>query len=233
MRLSKTVTLALAALVAVAGPATTASAAVEDGVRDTDAPAVVRIGAPAQVVPITVVSDVPAEAYEALVATPGDGEGFGYGVVEGGEPGRPNVFKVPVGILAEDIPSWGAKTWYIRGYDVVGDTEVEVVAETTRPVDVRANSLLGLSLKRYGDKVGVTASARAFHNVQGRYVAYSNRDVSVQAWTGTAWKQVVGLTTDVRGNQTTFPVVPRGTAMRLVLRDAPTVWGAVSATQTI
>ncbi|MEJ5946606.1 hypothetical protein WDZ17_15010 [Pseudokineococcus basanitobsidens] len=211
-----------------------AEAAAEGGIRATDAPRAIRVGAPEQTIPVTVITDEPVDLVDAGVVRDLEEDDpylVAYGFTEDAEPNRPTVYKVGADIFAEDIEAWGPHTWVLGGYDVDENAEeVTVVAAGTVETEVKAHSILGLSARRVGDQVRVTGSARGYHSVEERYVPLSGRTVSVQAYTGTAWKQVTGATTDARGNLTTFvPGIPQGTRMRLVLTDAATVWGAVSS----
>ncbi|MEJ5946603.1 hypothetical protein WDZ17_14995 [Pseudokineococcus basanitobsidens] len=211
-----------------------AAAAVEAddiAVRDTDAPTVIRVGAPEQTIPVTVITDEPVDDMFVGVVS-GDveeGDLFALGYVEGPERGRPAVFKVPVDLFAEDVPAWGLSTWVFDGYREADDA----YAYGELDVEVKAHSLLGLAASRSGSSVTVAGSARAFHNVEGRYVPWSGRSVSVQRWTGSAWVQVKGVTTDGRGNLRTTVTVPASSTLRLVTPDQAGTWGAVSAPRTV
>ncbi|WP_298992155.1 hypothetical protein [uncultured Pseudokineococcus sp.] len=243
MRTRKTTAVAAAAVAAavVLGGATTA-AAVEpskallqedsvaaEGIRDTDAPRAVRVGAASFTLPVTVITDEPADLVEVGLVF-GQQALVGYGFSDTAEPDRPALYKAPVELYAEDLVAWGPHTWSIAASDDDGQT---LVGLDTYPTEVKAHSLLGLRTERRDGVLRVIGSARAYHSVLDRYVAWSDQVVSVQRWTGTAWVQTTGARTDARGNFTTFGgQVPTGTPLRLVLKDAPAIWGAVSATSS-
>jgi len=206
------------------------SAQVAEGLRATDATRVIRVGAPTTVVPITVITEPGVGQVDAGIYGGRDDDYVGYGFAPEAEPGRPTVFKPTTEVYAEDITGWGAHTWELYGYVDEDDLDGFLLGEV--PTDVRAHSLLGLSAARSGSQVAVRGSARAYHNVLDRYVAWSGRPVSVQRWTGSAWVQVGAVTTDARGNLATTVSVPAGSQLRLVTRDVAGTWGAVSATAT-
>ncbi|WP_298992157.1 hypothetical protein [uncultured Pseudokineococcus sp.] len=239
---SKTWTAALAAALLVGGAgaasaateapderasARAASAQADVGITATDAPSKIRVGAAAMTIPVTVITDEPMDDLDAGVFSSGD-DLVAYGYTRAAEAGRPRVFKPQVELYAEDLTGWGAHEWDFFGYRVDDD----VAAVGVAPTDVRAHSMLGLAVARSGATVTVRGSARAYHSVQDRYVPWSGRPVSVQRWTGSAWVQVTGATTDARGNLSATVPVPAGSQLRLVVKDVGSIWGAVSATAT-
>jgi len=227
-----TVLVAVAALLvaapaaeAAAEGATRAAAAGEAGVRATDAPPVVRVGAAVTTVPVTVVTGVPYDGVTVDLSRAGD-EAVGLGVSAEAQVGRPLVHKVAVAVEADLLAGWGAHEWEVLAWTVGSDEPDGRIV----PTDVRAHSMVGLTTRRVGTTLRVDGSLRGYHSTADRYVGLPRRDVSVQSFDGASWVQVKGATTDARGDLTTFGAqVAPGTPLRLVVADAPTVWGAVSA----
>ncbi|MEJ5946604.1 hypothetical protein WDZ17_15000 [Pseudokineococcus basanitobsidens] len=221
------------AAAAAAPSGTTTGSAADIRVVDTDAPVAIRVGAPRQVLRITMITGAPAQLASVDLFDIGgpvaEPTAYAFGDLVGPEEGRPTVFKTQVGLDAVDVPGWGVSTWVFDGRGFGDGTRVVGALD----VVIRAHSLLGLAASRSGSTVTVRGSARAFHNVEGRYVPWSGRPVSVQRWTGSAWVQVTGITTDPRGNLSTTVQVPASSTLRLVTPGTGGTWGAVSAPQTV
>lgn len=209
----------------------------DGGIRATDAPRAVRVGAASFSFPVTVVTDAPHELVEAGLLYDGPGAIadeaplVAYGATEVAEEGRPTVYKPRVELYAEDLVAWGTHQWAIAGVDSDEDGLDVLTAFDTAVTEVKAHSIAGVTTTRYPSTLKIAGSVRGYHSVLDRYVPLSNRTVSIQQWTGSAWVQLIGSTTDARGNFATFDSrVAAGTPLRIVLQDAPTVWGAVSTT---
>ncbi|MEJ5945827.1 hypothetical protein WDZ17_11040 [Pseudokineococcus basanitobsidens] len=206
-----------------------AAAETATSISGTDAPVRVHVGAPLTPVAVTVV-------------TAGEVDAAGTRLVDsrrttvaqassaGPETGRPRVQKMSVGVVGRDVPHWGAMTWEITAWTASdGDCAFGTTSVTT---DVRAHAMLGLAASRTGSTVRIKGSLRAYHNLEGRYVAWSGRPVSVQRWTGSSWVQVAGVRTNAQGDVALTLGVPKGAQLRLVAADTSGTWGATSRTAT-
>lgn len=217
------------AAVGSGSPASAATAApppppVDVGVLDSSAPAAVRVGAAYGTFTVTVVTGEPVSSMTTRVVDD-QGEQVGVGFAAASAWGRPyNVFKPSVGISAVDLTGWGRHRLLHDGYR----WDDGAVATGSSSTDIRAHSMLGLATARDGARVRVRGSARAYHTLEDRYVGWSGRPVSVQRWDGASWVQVIGATTDARGDFSTAVQVPAGSRLRTVVKDTPAIWGAVS-----
>jgi len=198
------------------------------GILAIDAPRTIRVGAAVTPFAMTVQTALPMDSLFLAVVDPDDnlvGEGETLDPVAG----RPNVFKPTGYVYAEALVSWGPHAILYEGGRATTDDLYSAGYVLT---EVRAHSLLGLRASTSGSTTTVQGSARAYNTLQDRYAAWSGRPVSVQRWTGSAWVQVAGVSTDSRGNFTTSVRVPAGSQLRAVVKDVPAIWGAVSATAT-
>jgi len=234
--------LATTAVLLLAGPAAVAAGvdgtAATGGVVTVDAPRAVRVGAPVVEVPVTVGTDVPVEEVVVSLVDAEDGRQIGLGSA-GPAPGSPLVHEAVVPLRADRIGRWGDVTWRV---DTCCDDGGEpAAATTTRPAQLRADSRVDITIAtrfphRTTGLLDVHGRLLGYHSVADRYVGLPGRRVSLQRWTGQAWVQVIGSTSNDRGffiSQSPSVDAPVGTSLRVVLVDAPTVWGAVSETVTV
>ncbi|MEJ5866220.1 hypothetical protein WDV85_00530 [Pseudokineococcus sp. 5B2Z-1] len=210
--------------------ATTAEATASSTTRfvRTDAPPVLRVGAPRQRMQIAVQSSAPLDV--ATVSLVGAGGRVGAsGTSTAPMAGRPTTHRADLVLDVAHLPGWGRLGWKLSGWRTSDGGCV--LADATVRVDVRAHSQAALrGVKRRGDSLRLTGSLRAYHTVQQRMVPWTGRPVAVQRHDGSTWRTVATATTDRSGDVDVTTSVPRGSYLRLVAADTSRIWGVTSAT---
>lgn len=232
MKLFKALAVSAVSVALVVGGGGAANAATE-GVRDHSAPTRIHVGGPYMELPVTVLTHGPGESMGVDLVDPRSGS-LASDYVTGPVAGRPTVFKLRPALYDWQISGWGRYRWEFDGYryDSYGDL-VDISSESF--VDVRAHSMLGMSsATRSGSTVTVRGSLRAYNTKYSRYASWSGKAVSIQRHLGGGkWGQVSGILTDRNGNLTARVNVPARSTLRLVVKDSPGIWGAVTSNRTV
>lgn len=213
-------------------PATVQAAAAPaaEVIRATDAPVAVRVGAPQQAFTVTVVTQNAVDGVGASLLDR-DGRVIGTTTTSAAAAGRPTVRKTTVQLRGASLTHWGKHSWAVKAWRT-SDGSCTLVDETVT-TDVRAHSMVGVTSSRSGSTVTVKGSVRAYASTAERYAGWAGRPVSVQRLQGTTWTQVAAGTSDRNGNLTARVSVPKGAKLRLVVKDAASIWGSTSATVTV
>jgi hypothetical protein len=153
---------------------------------------------------------------------------------------RPGDARTWTGVVHLDslsLQRWGAShTWVDYGFT---QTCAQVDADTTgtvtpvmvveRPVvDLRANSVTTLTVRRTRTTVTVKGTLRSFDPRDGAYHGWGGRPVVVERLTAKGWVRVRVVRADGRGNVSAVVVVPRGTRLRLRTDSSTGTWGSLS-----
>ncbi len=210
--------LGLVAPAAAAEPATRPAAApAATAPILTNAPTAIRIGSSYQEIPV-VVRTRSGTTSSLTLTDPRSGQvDFDYDSVTTIR----HVFRAT--IYSFQVRSYGTWRWDVEAQDA----DYNTYATSVNAV-VKANSLLGLGVRRSGSRVTVTVATRQWNNAVERYQGWPGRGVYIQKQNANGtWRNVGGVTTDGGGNG--VKVLSTGAGVyRAYDKDAATVFGSTT-----
>ena len=191
----------------------------QDAYLITDAPFAIRVGSSYTEVPVVVGTRFDAVRVAVSLVDPRSGEVAFADQFDSGTRAalRPS-------FTSADIRRYGTYRWDIESNDrdfTEHDLSVDAV--------VKANTLLGLGVRRSGSQVTLTVATRQWNNAVERYQGWGGRGVYVQRLAADgSWQNVAGITTNSAGNGTKVLGTGAGT-YRAYDKDTATAFGSTTA----